>query len=236
MKSFKEAFLKILSLYIADPKSHARWLNTLSYLENCGAKKIAKTEHPIDVSKEMLKHASEEFRHAFYLKQQITTRLGIYLPTYQKDKLWGSFFTFRYLDRLEVKICRLLKQKLPRLNKSQIQQHTYLLVTYAIELRAAELYPIYQDLLIQTKSPVSVRSILLDEKGHLEEMEKELAAQSISKEIQSATVAIESELCKTWLEKLLNQIRGGIIPFEEVYSLSQKNPQFNSFINCVNYK
>lgn len=222
MKSFKDLFLKILPTYIADTHRHAKWLNTLSYLENCGAKKIAKTEHPLDVSKEMLKHASEEFRHAFYLKQQISTRLGLSLPSYQKENLWGNSLTFNYLDRLEVKICKLLKQKLPELNKSQIKQHAYLLVTYAIELRASELYPVYQDLLIQTKSSVSVRSILLDEKGHLEEMEKELAAISISNEIQSAAVAIESELCEVWLQKLLNQMRGHIIPFEAI-DFSSKN-------------
>lgn len=202
MNSFKNIFSDILSQYIADTQSHAKWLNTLSYLENCGAKKIAETEHPLDVSKEMLKHASEEFRHAFYLKQQISTKLGSSLPTYQKEMLWGGHATIRYLDRLEIKICRLLKKEMPLLSKDTLKQYAYLLVTYAIELRAAELYPIYQDLLIQAKSPVSVRSILLEEKGHLEEMEKELSVHSISDEIKSTACAIERELYKKWLEKL----------------------------------
>ena len=51
--------------------SHAKWLNTLSFLENCGARKIAACEHPTLVKEEMLKHAAEEFRHAHHLKRQI---------------------------------------------------------------------------------------------------------------------------------------------------------------------
>lgn len=64
---------------VAQPERHAKWLNTLSFLENCGARKIAACEHPILVQEEMLKHAAEEFRHALHLKRQIY-RLGLQPP------------------------------------------------------------------------------------------------------------------------------------------------------------
>jgi len=54
-----------------DDHTHARWLNTLSMMENTGAKKIKNCEHPVFVNEIILKHAAEEARHAYYLKSQI---------------------------------------------------------------------------------------------------------------------------------------------------------------------
>jgi hypothetical protein len=194
--SFGDRFHPLLASFIAEPSTHAKWLNTLSYLENCGARKIARTEHPRDVSRQMLKHAAEEFRHAYYLKQQITTRLGASLPSYDPGTMWGGWETLRYLDRLEVMICRLLKGSCAH------PRWAYFLLTYAIELRAFELYPIYQDLLIQMKAPVSVRSILLEEKGHLEEMREEIAILCIDEQIVASVCRMEGILCQKWLERL----------------------------------
>lgn len=182
----------MMSAYISDPFSHAKWLNTLSFLENSGARKIARNEDPQTVSKQMLKHAAEEFRHAFYLKSQITSKLGIFLPSYRFHDIWGGLQTLRYLDRLEAMACRLVKA----------EQAVYFLVTFAIELRAFEIYPIYQDLLSQMKSCVSVRSILLEEKGHLEEMREQIASLSLKEETTDAVCHFEGMLCQNWLEKL----------------------------------
>lgn len=193
--SLSHHFQTMLPTCLSDPLSHAKWLNTLSYLENCGARKIARSEHPQNVSKQMLKHAAEEFRHAFYLKQQISTKLGFVLPSYHLDALLGGMDTLRYLDRLEAKICRLV-------NPFCSQQTVYFLVTYAIELRASEVYPLYQNLLVQWKSPVSVRSILLEEKGHLEEMQEQIASLGIEEKIIASACDIEGILCQAWLKSI----------------------------------
>jgi len=63
-----EKFAKITS----DAFTHAQFLNTLSYMENVGAKKISKFEPKTEVSLIVLKHAAEEHRHAYYLKKQIS--------------------------------------------------------------------------------------------------------------------------------------------------------------------
>ena len=194
--SLREQFEKILPPFLTDTFSHAKWLNTLSYLENCGARKIARREHPQNVSRQMLKHAAEEFRHAFYLKQQISTKLGFFIPTYHVHELWGGMATLRYLDRLETRICRLVG------GKSCHPMAIYFLVTYAIELRASEIYPLYQTLLSQGKSPVSVRSILLEEKGHLEEMREQIAALRIDEQLVGAVCQAEGALCENWLKSL----------------------------------
>jgi hypothetical protein len=116
--------------------------------------------------------------------------------------LIGGHQTLRYLDHLEIHICRLLKTQMPSLKVSKLKHYAYLLITYTIELRASELYPLYQELLIQTDSPVSVRSILLEEKGHLEEMEKEIAVSPLSDEILHLSCLFEGQLCKKWLGAL----------------------------------
>ena len=61
----------LLEKIVQHNESHAKWLNTLSYMENAGARKISACEHPSDVNLIQLKHAAEEHRHAYYLKKQI---------------------------------------------------------------------------------------------------------------------------------------------------------------------
>ena len=56
---------------VADDSLHAKWLNSLSMMENTGARKISKYEHPVHTGIIVLKHAAEEARHAYYLKKQI---------------------------------------------------------------------------------------------------------------------------------------------------------------------
>ncbi|RYG18235.1 MAG: hypothetical protein EOO07_09405, partial [Chitinophagaceae bacterium] len=51
---------------VNDTPSHAKWLNTLSFMENAGARKISAAEHKEEVTLLILKHAAEEHRHAYY--------------------------------------------------------------------------------------------------------------------------------------------------------------------------
>src|ERR1700733_11588698 len=92
----------LLYQIVSTPLLHAKWLNTLSYLENCGARKIAHCEHPTKVKEEMLKHASEEFRHAYYLKQQIRKVHPQPMNTYSLNSMLGGFASFHYLNLLDI--------------------------------------------------------------------------------------------------------------------------------------
>src|SRR5262245_54722675 len=76
---------------------HSKWLNKLSYLENCGARKIASCEHPTLVKEEMLKHAAEEFRHAHYLKRQIKRVSLMRMTTYSLSNMLGGVSSLNYL-------------------------------------------------------------------------------------------------------------------------------------------
>lgn len=195
---------QLLTTIVASHELHAKWLNTLSFLENCGARKIAACEHPTLVKEEMLKHAAEEFRHAHHLKCQITRVFPDPMDNYSPSFMLGGAATLHYLTDLDLKTSRYLKAQ--GLSKHSIKEAAYLLVTYAIELRAEELYPLYDRILRKAGSRVAVKSILLEEKEHLDEMKKGLKHLH-SGFIHAAYISsIESNLCKRWLNEIAKSI------------------------------
>ena len=71
MSNTTEQLKDILNTIIPSAELHSKWLNSLSMMENTGARKISKYEHPVFTDIIVLKHAAEEARHAYYLKKQI---------------------------------------------------------------------------------------------------------------------------------------------------------------------
>lgn len=215
--SFAKQFEKLLTHIVNTNELHAKWLNTLSYLENCGARKIAACEHPTLVKEEMLKHAAEEFRHAHHLKRQIAKVTANLMDTYQPSLMLGGTSTLHYLTALDLKTSRYLKSL--HLSNLSIKESAYLLVTYAIELRAKELYGIYNTVLHRSGSRVTVKSILLEEKEHLEEMIEGLERIPSSFMYIEHVSAIESDLCKKWLDT----VESNLIPIPDLLTPSKLN-------------
>ena len=191
---------------IASPETHARLLNTLSLMENTGARKISASEHSTEVTLIVLKHAAEEHRHAYYLKKQIAKIDETLCPTYSYEYLLAPASSRLYLNKLDTEVCRYLKTTL-NLSGNELKFAAYLLVTYAIEVRADELYPVYQEALDAAKSKVNVKSIILEEEGHLEEMLKQLKDFSPEWEIHAEkALQIESKLFNTWATSLQQEL------------------------------
>lgn len=199
-------FKQLLTVIVTDTERHAKWLNTLSLMENTGARKISASEHKTDVTLIILKHAAEEHRHAYYLKKQIA-KLGIDLcPDYSDNYLLATHDSRYYLNMLDVHVCKYLKSKL-KLSGNELKFAAYLLVTYAIEVRADELYPVYQDVLDSTGSKVNVKSIILEEEGHLEEMLVQLKNFSPDWEKHAEkAVEFETKLFENWLVGLEGEV------------------------------
>jgi rubrerythrin len=196
----------ILENIVNDNTLHAKWLNTLSYMENAGAKKISASEHKENVSLIILKHAAEEHRHAYYLKKQLDKLEGGLCKTYTNEELLTPKHTKFYLNALDVAVCRYLKQHF-NLTGYELKFAAYLFVTYAIEVRADELYPVYQDVLTHAGSRVTVKSIILEEEGHLEEMLNQLKTFSSDWEKHAEIVIkIEQEMFEDWILNLGKQI------------------------------
>jgi bacterioferritin (cytochrome b1) len=196
----------LLRTIVADTRLHARWLNTLSLMENTGARKISASEDTVNVTYIILKHAAEEHRHAFYLKKQLE-KLGDGLcPTYARAYLLAPAHSKYYLNYLDVEVCRYLKNEL-KLSGSELRFAAYLLVTYAIEVRADELYPVYQQALDDAGSKVNVKSIILEEEGHLEEMINQLRLFAPDWQLHAdKAVEIETRLFNNWIKGLKEEI------------------------------
>ncbi|MBD1391735.1 hypothetical protein [Mucilaginibacter glaciei] len=196
----------ILAKIIADSELHARWLNTLSLMENTGARKISASEDPTTVTYIILKHAAEEHRHAFYLKKQIEKIGNTQLPTYSPEYLIAPAYSRYYLNQLDIDVCRYLKKEM-QLSGKDLRFAAYLLVTYAIEVRADELYPIYQVALDAASSRVNVKSIILEEEGHLEEMINQLQHFSPDWQMHAQkAVDMETALFNKWVANLATEV------------------------------
>jgi hypothetical protein len=189
-----------------DAGIHARWLNTLSMMENAGAKKIKKCEHPVLANEIILKHAAEEARHAYYLKKQIKKIANGSCPTYEKQYLLAPNYTYYYLHTLDIQVCKFLKKNFSY-SGYDLKYAAYLLVTYAIEVRADDLYPQYQKVLTAMKSPVNVKSIIAEEINHLQEMRHQLKEFSPRwEELCQSAVNLETKLFNEWVNAVQKEI------------------------------
>lgn len=195
----------LLIKIISHDHLHAKWLNTLSYLENCGARKIAKCQHPTLVKEELLKHASEEFRHAHYLKKQIKKVSKNYFKDYSQSNIMGGYRTLHYIHHLDIFVSRYLLDEIS-LNKGDIPLIAYLFVTYAIEVRAKSLYNLYDKCLKKLNSSVYVKSIILEEEDHLNEMEKSISFLPYGQKVIEKILIFENQLFNLWILKIKKEI------------------------------
>ncbi|MDC8100274.1 hypothetical protein [Chryseobacterium rhizosphaerae] len=199
-------FQHLLQRMVQDNTTHAKWLNTLSFMENAGARKISKCEHPVSVTLIQLKHAAEEHRHAYYLKKQIGKIDPELCKTYENKELLAPTATRHYLHALDIRTCRYLQQVF-QLSQEELKFAAYLFVTYAIEVRADELYPVYQDILTRESSRIMVKSIILEEEGHLEEMINQLNEFSGDWKIHAENILnIEKELHDQWINAIKKEV------------------------------
>lgn len=163
---FQKRTENILRIIIGHTAFHKRLLSTLSHLEYCGFRKIALSCPSKNPSLFLLRHAAEEVRHAFFLRRQIG-KLG----KEESCFLLGKIPAKNYLNLLDIKICKFIKEELS-LSKKELSDKVYPLITLVVEMRAMKFYPLYQKLLEEFKSPISVKSIIAEEELHLLEMEK----------------------------------------------------------------
>lgn len=197
---------EVLRTIVSEPTLHGKWLNTLSMMENAGARKISASEHPLKVDRIILKHAAEEARHAYYLKNKIKSIPYDGCPDYNYQYLLAPINSYQYLHQLDSKISRKLKEDYS-LSGYDLKYAAYLFVTYAIEVRADELYPKYQEVLTETGSKISVKTIIAEEEGHLEEMINQLKEFSPDWEDYAASVIdIENQLYNDWWKAVSKEV------------------------------
>ncbi len=90
--------------------------------------------------------------------------------------------------------------------KNDVRKFSYVLVTYAIELRAKKLYMTYHDILKENNSKIYVKSILLEEEGHLEEMEQAVLELPYKKQQLKSIFEYEAILFEKWVKNLKREL------------------------------
>lgn len=159
-----------LSIIIDDPSLHAGWLNTFSYLEYIGFRKIVKSQAAESLSLETLGHAVEEGRHALKLKRLAVKIGGSVFDSYQPERLLCGAEAEAYFQNLD----RHCESVFVDFSSSQRARLTYLYVTLLVELRALEVYGLYQKFLHARRLPLFLQGLLKEEEGHLRSVESEL--------------------------------------------------------------
>jgi len=203
-----DSFHAFIERVIENQTFHAKWLNTLSLMENIGSRKIASSEDWFTVSLITLKHAAEEARHAFFLKAQAQKIDANLTKDYCRNHLLAPLESRRYLDQLDVVVCRHLKKEF-NYQSSKLKYAAYLLVTYLIEVRAKSIYPTYEQHLKQKGLPLSLKMIVAEEDQHLKEMDDlllEFFGNNKDKVLDHLS-SFEEKLFTKWLSALKRSVQ-----------------------------
>jgi len=149
----------LLRIIVSCPPLHAQWLETLSHLELQGAKKIFKFLPTYFPDLNLLQHAYEESRHAYFFKRKVKTILKI------KPKLLGNQFCHRYVHLVDLSVSKVLKKFFS--NESELRQACYYLTSYLVEVRALQIYKSYNPLLNKLHLGWSLDALIKEESQHL---------------------------------------------------------------------
>ena len=186
---------------VQNPEIHGKWLNSLAFMEHVGATKIARTQSGEKATFTTLKHAAEEARHGFYLKKLAKKVFPAIPEDFRREGMLAPIESRQYLYRLDTGISRILLDA--GITGTEMRNLAYLLVTYAIEMRADSLYPEYQACIEHYPVKISVRTIINEEEGHLEEMMDALSKfDRETEQLMQQAIALESQLFSNWVNAI----------------------------------
>lgn len=157
---------------IETPSIHALFLNTISLMEHIGSRKILLTQSNEHTTEFILRHASEEARHALFFKKKIEYILPNLNLGYSNHELLAGLSAKIYFQKLDATVRKSIRQM--NLSHSNRTYLNYLYTTTVIEIRATNLYKIYNEVLIQRNFGFHLNGLLAEEEGHLAEMESEI--------------------------------------------------------------
>ncbi|MDR3448401.1 MAG: hypothetical protein P4M15_01395 [Alphaproteobacteria bacterium] len=196
-KPLEQPFRDFLSATVADASAHARFLNLLSMLEHMGSRKIMLSQMKGILTQDILKHLAEETRHAFFFKREAEKMSGSAIEGYPSDRTMAVPSGRLYFGRLDAG----LTSDMP----ADVHAETgYLWVSLIVELRAIWGYRMYQDVLAEAASPLSLKSIIAEEDRHLVDMV--LRLEEIGFDAASA-LPLACELEKRLFGKLLGALQ-----------------------------
>lgn len=157
----KASVRNYLDRIIANREEHAKFMNMLSMLEHMGSRKIMVSQmHKGDtLTEDTLKHLAEEARHAYFFKRQAERAAQRSLDGWTEENTTARVPALMYFGRMDAGISKIVGD-----------DAAYGWVSLIIELRACWLYSIYQEALEASDYQLSLKSLIAEEDGHLEEM------------------------------------------------------------------
>ncbi len=158
-----QAFLSEISQH---PQLHARFLNTLSFLEYMGSRKILKSQRAESITFELLSHTAEEIRHAQTFKKLALKMSDDSVASYAQEHLFCGAEAAAYFQTIDQSAAQSLGQPDAWTN--------YLLTTLLIEERANQIYPFYEDILAAAGFPGYLKLIVREENSHLQDISIEI--------------------------------------------------------------
>lgn len=196
----------MLSCFIADRFLHARFLNTLSMLEQMGSHKIMATQYSPHIDQPTLKHLAEEARHAFFFRRLAELEAGRPLIFASTDLL-SPPAARQYINRLEAHVIQALPNDVDR-------AIPYMTMSIIVEFRAVWTYRIYQTSLKRAGHSVSLRGVLAEESNHLVDMAERL---------NSATQFDRTRIYNLW--RIEKELFGGLLRALELNLSIAKTPK-----------
>lgn len=162
----------IIAAIVRDPQLHARWLNTFSFLEYVGFRKIVKSQRAESLTATVLNHALEEGRHAFRLKKLALALGGAGFDSYAPQTLLCGEEAEDYFQDLDHQTEAEFEDR----DEAEKAKLTYLYVTWLIERRALDVYGLYKKAVAGSEIAQRLDGLLAEEDGHLRHVETEIAA------------------------------------------------------------
>jgi hypothetical protein len=193
----------LVNIVVADPQLHARWINTFSFLEYVGFRKIVKSQQAETLSAEVLAHALEEGRHAMGLKKLALKIGGKAFDSYAPEALLCGEEAEDYFQTLD-KSC---DAALAELSEAQRAALVYLYVTWLVEIRALEVYTTYGKAVAASGGAQGLDGLLAEEAQHLSRVTSELQKRDPDFAARSKIFsALEAEL----YEKVLSAFEAAV--------------------------
>jgi hypothetical protein len=189
----------LISQIVTDPALHARWLNTFSYLEYVGFRKIVKSQRAEVLTAAILGHACEEGRHALGLKKLALKLGGAAFDSYAPEVLLCGEEAESYFQELDQFCDEVFADR----TTDERVKLAYGYVTWLVERRALDVYGLYKSALGDSEIARKLGGLLAEETKHLTDIEALLQAAdpgfaARSKEFE----AVEKSLYEAFLAAL----------------------------------
>ncbi len=198
----------IVATIIADPTLHARWLNTFSFLEYVGFRKIVKSQRAETLGLAVLTHALEEGRHALGLRKIAVKLGGPRFDSYEPETLLCGEAAESYFQDLDA-ACDAAFSDRAEAERSRL---AYASVTALVERRALDVYEAYKRALGTSEIARKLEGLLAEEVKHLGEVESWLAEAGAGSVIAAADLsAREEELYERFLGAVEHELTGRFV-------------------------